>query len=279
MSRKIFIKNIEISNNQPFTLLSGPCQLETRDHALKIADFLSNLCKKLNINFIFKASYDKANRTSIKSERGVGLEKGLRILAEIRREFNCPVVTDVHHPADCDQVASEVDILQIPAFLCRQTDLLLAAGRTKIPINIKKGQFQAPWDMTHIIDKILYTGNKNIMLCERGTTFGYNSLITDMRSLSIMGETGYPVVIDATHSVQQPGGMGCTSGGQKQYIHVIAKAAVAVGVAAVFLETHDNPSIAPSDGANMLNLGEMENLLTMLKNIDHAVKCTDGKRA
>lgn len=259
-------------NDLPFTLMAGPCVLESRDHAFKMATALKEMTAKLGIGFIYKTSFDKANRTSIKGARGLGMEEGLRIFAEIRAQLGCPIVTDVHAPDQCQPVADVVDILQIPAFLCRQTDLLIAAGNTGKPLNVKKGQFLAPWDMQNVVKKIESTGNKNIMLCERGTSFGYNALVVDMRSLPTMSTTSYPVIMDATHSVQQPGGAGSSTGGQRQFVPTIARAAAAVGVAGFFLETHEDPDNAPSDGPNMVPLSEMEGLLKTLKDLDQVAK-------
>lgn len=252
---------VEIGGDAPLAILSGPCQLESLDHALMLAETLSKLCAERGLGYVFKASFDKANRSSLSGGRGVGVEAGLEILAEVRRRVGCPVVTDVHETAQCAPVAEAVDMLQIPAFLCRQTDLLLAAGRTGKPINVKKGQFLAPWDMVHVAEKIASTGNRDILLCERGTSFGYNTLVTDFRGLPTMAATGYPVVFDATHSVQQPGGLGGKTGGQREFVPVLARAAVALGVSAIFMETHEEPSRSPSDGANMPPLTEMPEIL------------------
>ena len=264
--------NLRISNKLPFVLIAGPCQIESREHSLDIAHFLSATCQSLDIAFIFKSSFDKANRTSLAGQRGVGLTKGLDILATVRDEVGCPVLTDVHEPGHCAEVANHIDILQIPAFLCRQTDLLVAAGQTNKTINLKKGQFLAPWDMKNAIGKITSTGNQNILLCERGTSFGYNALVTDMKSLPILAKTEYPVIIDATHSVQIPGGMRDSSGGQREFAPVIARASVAVGVAGVFLETHDDPDSAPSDGPNMIKLDNLKEILGTLVALDKVAK-------
>ncbi len=272
MMHKVVIERQIFSNDRPFGLIAGPCQIESLGHSLKIARALTSLCQSLGIKFVFKSSYDKANRTSLTGIRGPGIMKGLEILAEVKKEVNCPVITDVHTAEQCAIAAEYVDMLQIPAFLCRQTDLLIAAGQTGLPVNVKKGQFMAPWDMTPVIEKIASTGNQNILLCERGTVFGYNNLISDMRSLPILAATGYPVIIDATHSVQLPGGQGSSSGGQREYAQVIARASVAVGVAGVFLEVHENPDQAPSDGPNMLCLDELEDVLVTLIKIDHVTK-------
>lgn len=272
MTRTVTIGPLSIANDRPFTLIAGPCQLESRDHAFAMAGALAELTKKLGIGLIYKTSFDKANRTSLSAQRGLGMEQSLPILADIRETFGCPVLTDIHTADQCAPVAEVVDVLQIPAFLCRQTDLLLAAGETGKPINLKKGQFLAPWDMKNVAAKIASTGNHNILLCERGASFGYNTLVSDMRSLPIMAQTGYPVVYDATHSVQQPGGQGTSSGGQREFVPVLARAAIAIGVAAVFMETHENPDCAPSDGPNMVPLHQMEAVLTTLLAFDRIAK-------
>ncbi|MFA7433161.1 MAG: 3-deoxy-8-phosphooctulonate synthase [Gemmobacter sp.] len=266
------IGNAVFGNDRPFGLISGPCQLESLDHARMIAGHLAETCARLGIPFVFKGSYDKANRSSLSGRRGIGMDAGLEILAAIRDEFGCPVLTDVHEPGHCAPVAEAVDILQIPAFLSRQTDLLLAAGATGKAINVKKGQFLAPWDMANVADKIASTGNSRIMLCERGTSFGYNMLVSDMRALPIMARTGCPVIFDATHSVQLPGGQGTSSGGQREFVAPLARAALAVGCAGLFIETHQDPDNAPSDGPNMVRLDEMEGLLSRLVAIDRLVK-------
>lgn len=270
--RHISVNNVTFGNDLPFVLIAGPCQVETRDHALFMANKLIDITKKLDIPFIYKSSYDKANRTSIGGKRGLGLVKTLPIFEEIRRDLGVAILTDVHTEEQCEIVAPYADILQIPAFLCRQTDMLLAAAKTGKVINIKKGQFLAPWDMKNVVDKMDYAGNHNTILTERGASFGYNTLVTDMRSLPIMAETGCPVVIDATHSVQQPGGQGKASGGDRRFVPTIAKAAVAVGVAGIFMETHQDPDNAPSDGPNMVKLEDMENLLSKLKEFDKIAK-------
>lgn len=270
--KTVSLGSISIANNLPFTLIAGPCVLESKDHAVDMCGALKELTGKLEIPFIYKTSFDKANRTSVKSERGLGMEKSLEIFADLKKEFGVPVITDVHEPWHCAEVAKSVDVLQIPAFLCRQTDLLLAAGETGKVINVKKGQFLAPWDMKNVAAKIATTGNENILLCERGASFGYNTLVSDMRALPIMAQTGYPVIYDATHSVQQPGGQGATSGGDRTMVPYLARAAVAVGVAGVFMETHRNPDAAPSDGPNMVKFSDMEGVLSMLKSIDQLVK-------
>jgi 2-dehydro-3-deoxyphosphooctonate aldolase (KDO 8-P synthase) len=270
--KSVQIGPLAVSNAAPLTLIAGPCQLESRDHALMIADTLADACASAGCGLIFKSSYDKANRTSLTATRGLGRDEGLAILAEVRARIGCPVLTDVHLPDDCAPVAQAVDVLQIPAFLSRQTDLLVAAGRTGAAINVKKGQFLAPWDMPNVAAKIASTGNHRILLCERGASFGYNTLVADMRSLPIMARTGYPVVMDATHSVQQPGGQGTASGGQREFAPLMARAAVAVGVAAVFIETHEDPDRAPSDGPNMIPLDRMPRLIADLMAFDRLAK-------
>ncbi len=268
----IRVRDIAIGNHLPFVLISGPCQIESRSHALEVAGELKAVCAALAIPLIYKSSFDKANRTSATAARGIGMAEGLKILAEVGESLGIPVLTDVHLPEQCAPTAEAVDVLQIPAFLCRQTDLLLAAGATGRAINVKKGQFLAPWDMVNVAAKIASTGNENILLCERGTSFGYNTLVTDFRGLPVMAATGYPVVFDATHSVQQPGGQGTSSGGQREFAPVLARAALAVGVAAVFIESHPDPDRAPSDGPNMIPLREMPALLARLKAFDGLAK-------
>ena len=270
--RVVRVGAIEIANDRPFALIAGPCQIESLAHALETASALAEICAAAGVPLIYKSSYDKANRSSIGTQRGLGMAAGLAILAEVRARIGCPVLTDVHAPEQCAPAAEAVDVLQIPAFLSRQTDLLLAAGETGRAVNVKKGQVLAPWDMVHVAAKIASTGNHNILLCERGTSFGYNTLVTDMRGLPIMARTGYPVVFDATHSVQQPGGQGATSGGQREFAPVLARAALAVGVAAVFIETHAEPDRAPSDGPNMIPLAEMPALIARLKRFDALAK-------
>ena len=268
----VTVGNVTFGNDRPFALISGPCQLETLDHARMLAGRLAEMTADLEIPFVFKASFDKANRSSLKGQRGTGIEEGLTILSKIRDEFGCPVLTDIHEREQCAVAAEAVDILQIPAFLCRQTDLLLAAGETGAAINVKKGQFLAPWDMPNVIAKIESTGNTRILLTERGTSFGYNTLVADMRALPQMARTGYPVVMDATHSVQQPGGQGGSSGGQREFAPVMARAAVAIGVAAVFIETHEDPDRDPSDEPNMIPLDQMPRLLESLMKFDALAK-------
>ena len=265
-------EKLNISNSNPFILIAGPCQLENEKHAIDVATKLKEITQKLNIGLIYKTSFDKANRTSLKSERGVGLEKSLTVFDKIRKEVGIPVLTDVHTTEQCEVVSKHVDVLQIPAFLCRQTDLLIAAAKTGKIINVKKGQFLAPWDMVNVTKKIEDSGNKNILVTERGASFGYNTLVSDMRSLPIMAKNGYPVVFDSTHSVQQPGGMGNKSGGQREFVEYLARAAVAVGVAAIFMETHPDPDNAPSDGPSMVPLAKMPNLLKQLLEIDKLIK-------
>jgi 2-dehydro-3-deoxyphosphooctonate aldolase (KDO 8-P synthase) len=271
-SRVVQIGPVSIGNDLPFVLIAGPCQIESRAHALETAGALQSICTTAGVPWIYKSSFDKANRTSAKAARGVGMTRGLDILAEVRTKFGCPVLTDVHAAEQCGPAAEAVDVLQIPAFLCRQTDLLVAAGETGRAVNVKKGQFLAPWDMVNVAAKIAGTGNERILLTERGASFGYNTLVSDMRSLPIMARTGYPVVFDATHSVQQPGGQGTSSGGQREFAPVLARAALAVGVAAVFIETHENPDAAPSDGPNMIPLSEMPGLVARLKAFDALAK-------
>jgi len=263
---------LNISNSSPFTLIAGPCQLENEKHAVDVASKLKEITKKLDVGLIYKTSFDKANRTSLKGKRGAGLEKSLPVFDKIRKEIGIPVLTDVHTIEQCEVVSKYVDVLQIPAFLCRQTDLLIAAAKTGKIINVKKGQFLAPWDMINVTKKIEDSGNKNILVTERGASFGYNTLVSDMRSLPIMAKNGYPVVFDATHSVQQPGGMGNKSGGQREFVEHLSRAAIAVGVAAIFMETHPDPDNAPSDGPTMVPLSEMSNLLKQLVEIDKLVK-------
>ena len=263
---------LNISNSSPFTLIAGPCQLENEKHALEVANELKKITAKLCIGLIYKTSFDKANRTNLKGKRGAGLEKSLPIFDKIRKDVGIPILTDVHTAEQCEIVSKHVDVLQIPAFLCRQTDLLIAAAKTGKVINVKKGQFLAPWDMVNVTKKIEDSGNKNILVTERGASFGYNTLVSDMRSLPIMAKNGYPVVFDATHSVQQPGGMGDKSGGQREFVEYLARAAIAVGVAAVFMETHPDPDNAPSDGPNMVPLSQMPSLLKQLSQIDKLIK-------
>lgn len=272
MTHHVKVGNLTIGNNLPLTLLAGPCVMESRNHALEMSHALIEMTQKLGMELIYKTSFDKANRTSLNGARGVGLKEALPIFGEIREKWGCPIVTDVHDTLQCAPVAEVVDVLQIPAFLCRQTDLLLAAGNTGKTLNVKKGQFLAPWDMKNVVKKIEETGNKNIMLCERGASFGYNTLISDMRALPIMAELGYPIVFDATHSVQKPGGQGTSTGGQREFVPVLARAAISIGVAAVFIETHQDPDKAPSDGPNMVKLKDMPALLEMLMAFDHLSK-------
>ena len=271
-SNVINIGDIQVGGDNPLAFILGPCQLENRDHAMFMAEKITKLCAPSSSNFIFKSSFDKANRSSIASARGVGIEEGLRILEEIKLTFNCPVITDIHNVSQCVTASEVVDVLQIPAFLSRQTDLLIAAGETGKPINVKKGQFLAPWEMTNVAEKIASTGNKKILLCERGTSFGYNTLVNDFRGLEIMAETGYPVVFDATHSVQQPGGRGNSSGGERKFVAALARAACAVGVAAVFIETHQEPDNAPCDGPNMIDVADLQKLIEKLRLIDELSK-------
>ncbi|GBR01987.1 2-dehydro-3-deoxyphosphooctonate aldolase [Gluconacetobacter liquefaciens] len=270
--RSLAIGDLPVGNHLPFVLIAGPCQIESEAHTMEMAEALCAIARETGVGMIYKSSFDKANRTSIGAARGVGMARGLDILARVRERFGIPVLTDVHAAEQCAAVAEAVDVLQIPAFLCRQTDLLLAAGETGAAINVKKGQFLAPWDMKNVAAKIASTGNERILLCERGTSFGYNTLVNDMRGLPIMAETGYPVVYDATHSVQQPGGLGGSSGGQREYAPILARAALAIGVAAVFIETHQDPDHAPSDGPNMIPISEMKPLIERLASYDRLTK-------
>lgn len=264
--------SLSIGNDRPLTIIAGPCQMESRAHALEVASALKEIAQKAGLGLIYKSSFDKANRTSVSGRRGIGLKESLPVFAEIRETLGLPTLTDIHEIEHCAPVAEAVDVLQIPAFLCRQTDLLLAAGKTNAVINVKKGQFLAPWDMANVVKKVESTGNTRILVTERGVSFGYNTLVTDMRSLPIMAKTGYPVVMDATHAVQQPGGQGTSSGGDRAFAPVIARAAVAVGIAAVFMETHPDPDHAPSDGPNMIYLKDMLGILTTLKAFDQVAK-------
>jgi 2-dehydro-3-deoxyphosphooctonate aldolase (KDO 8-P synthase) len=268
----VTIGAVTLGNDLPLALIAGPCALESRAHALEMADALREITQDLGIGFIYKTSFDKANRTSLESQRGIGMERGLAILAEVREAVGCPVLTDVHTPDQCAPVAEAVDVLQIPAFLCRQTDLLLAAAGTGRAVNVKKGQFLAPWDMAQVVAKAESTGNRRLLVTERGASFGYNTLVSDMRALPILARLGYPVVFDATHSVQQPGGQGSRSGGQREFIPYLARAAVSLGVAALFVETHDDPDHAPSDGPNMMRLDRMRAFLSQLQEFDRLAK-------
>jgi 2-dehydro-3-deoxyphosphooctonate aldolase (KDO 8-P synthase) len=268
----IRIRDLSVGNELPVVFLCGPCQIESRAHALEVAEALAEMARVAGVGLIYKSSFDKANRTSVNAARGIGMKDGLAILAEVRERTGLPTLTDVHLPDHCAPAAEAVDVLQIPAFLCRQTDLLLAAGETGAAINVKKGQFLAPWDMVNVAAKITSTGNDRVMLCDRGTSFGYNTLVSDLRGLPIMARTGHPVVFDATHSVQQPGGLGGSSGGHREFAPVLARAAVAVGVAAVFIECHPDPDAAPSDGPNMIPLREMPALIARLKSFDALAK-------
>jgi len=270
--KHIQIGNFKVGNDLPLFVIAGPCVLESRDHVLMMAEKLLEITQKAGINLLFKTSFDKANRSSIQGSRGLGLEASLKIFEEIRTQFKCPVITDVHLPEQCSLIAEYVDVLQIPAFLCRQTDLLLAAAATGKPLNIKKGQFLAPWDMKNIVRKVESAAHSEMMLCERGISFGYNKLVVDMCSLPIMAQTGYPVIFDATHAVQEPGGQGTTTGGNREFAPMLARAAVAIGVAGVFLETHQDPDHAPSDGPNMIRLQDMPEILRQLKIVDQFSK-------
>lgn len=268
----VTISDLTIGNDRPLTVIAGPCQLESTDHAQMIAGTMAEACKAAGAQFIFKGSFDKANRSSMSGKRGLGIDEGLKVMQSVKDTLGLPVLTDVHLPDQCAPVAAVCDVLQIPAFLCRQTDLLLAAGETGAAINVKKGQWLAPWDMAHVVSKLESTGNTRLLLTERGTSFGYNTWVTDMRSLPQMAQTGYPVVMDATHSVQQPGGLGGSSGGQREFAPVMARAAVAIGVAAVFIETHEDPDTAPSDGPNMIPLAQMPALISTLMQFDRLAK-------
>jgi 2-dehydro-3-deoxyphosphooctonate aldolase (KDO 8-P synthase) len=271
-ARRVSIGKLTLANDLPLVLIAGPCALESRAHALEVSAALVEITRELGIGLIYKTSFDKANRTSLSGARGVGFDNGLPILAEIREVRGIPVLTDVHLPEHCTPTAEAVDVLQIPAYLCRQTDLLVAAAKTGAAMNIKKGQFLAPWDMQHVAAKVAQSGNDRVLLCERGASFGYNTLVSDMRSLPILAETGYPVVFDATHSVQRPGGQGGRSGGERRFVETLARAAVAVGVAAVFMETHEDPDRAPSDGPNMVPLRALPELLKTLLALDRIAK-------
>ncbi|MFP4097837.1 MAG: 3-deoxy-8-phosphooctulonate synthase [Alphaproteobacteria bacterium] len=270
--KTVIVDQLPIANDRPMTLIAGPCQMESRDHAFEMCGALKELTKRLGLQFVYKTSFDKANRTSLNSQRGVGFETGMQVFSDLREHFGVPVLTDIHLPEQCAEMAQVVDVLQIPAFLCRQTDLLIAAAQTGKAINVKKGQFLAPWDMKNVASKIAESGNENIMLCERGASFGYNTLVSDMRALPEMKKTGYPVIFDATHSVQQPGGLGGSSGGDRTMVPVLARAAVSVGVAGVFIETHQDPDNAPSDGPNMIKLSDLPALLDTLIAFDKLAK-------
>ena len=271
-SHHLSIGKLKIGNDLPLVLIAGPCVMESREHALDVSGTLANMAHDLDINLIYKTSYDKANRTSLGSSRGLGIDEALKVFDDIKKETGLAILTDVHEPSHCNEVSKVVDVIQIPAFLCRQTDLLIAAGNTGKLVNIKKGQFLAPWDMKQVIRKVEETGNRNIMLCERGASFGYNTLVSDMRSIPIMAATGYPVVFDATHSVQQPGGQGTSSGGQREFAPVLARSAVSIGIACVFMETHQDPDQAPSDGPNMIPLNKLSGIVKTLKKFDHLAK-------
>ena len=272
LNKIVKCNNIEISNNKKITLISGPCQLESEQHALDMSGKIKEIASKYKIGFIYKTSFDKANRTSLKGKRGAGIDASLPVFDKIKKELEIPVLTDVHTVEQCSIVSRHVDVLQIPAFLCRQTDLLIAAAKTNKIINVKKGQFLAPWDMVNVTKKISESGNENILVTERGASFGYNTLVSDMRALPIMSKFGFPIVFDATHSVQQPGGMGEKSGGQREFVPYLSRAAVAVGVGAIFMETHEDPDNAPSDGPNMVPLNEVKSLLKKLTEIDNLIK-------
>ena len=269
----IKVGNVVFGNTEPFALIAGPCQMESEGHAMDMCGKIKEICDSLDISMVYKSSFDKANRTSLNTQRGIGVEKTLQIFEKIKSHYGVPVITDVHEKGHCSEIASVVDILQIPAFLCRQTDLLVAAATTGKVINVKKGQFLAPWDMANVVSKITDSGNENVMVCDRGTSFGYNTLVTDFRGIPIMAsQTGKPVIFDATHSVQQPGGQGGTSGGQREFVPVLARAAVAIGVAGIFMETHEDPDNAPSDGPNMVPVNELKPVLEILKSLDIIAK-------
>ena len=272
--KSIKINNFEIANDKPFTLIAGPCVIESQDHTLRLAENIARICERAKINFIFKASFDKANRTNINSVRGIGLLEALPVFEAIKQNFHCPVLTDIHSESQCEQIAGfdAIDIIQIPAFLCRQTDLLVAAGNTKKIINVKKGQFLSPYDIPNIIEKIISTKNEDIMITERGTSFGYNNLVNDFKSLEIMKRYEYPIIFDATHSVQEPGGLGSRSGGKREFVPILSTAAISVGVAGLFIETHEDPDKAPSDGPNMLHIKDLEELISKLQNFDNLAK-------
>ena len=269
---KVKCGKIEISNTNKICIIAGPCQLETEQHAMDMAGQIKEITSKFNMGFIYKTSFDKANRTSLKSQRGAGIDASIPVFDKVKKELEIPILTDIHNAEQCSLISNHVDVLQIPAFLCRQTDLLIAAAKTNKIINVKKGQFLAPWDMVNVTKKIADSGNNNILVTERGASFGYNTLVSDMRSLPIMAKNGYPVIFDATHSVQQPGGLGEKSGGQREFVEHLARAAVAVGVAGVFIETHQDPDNAPSDGPNMIPLDKLETLLNQLNEIDNLIK-------
>jgi len=270
--KNISVNNINFSNSEKIVLIAGPCAIESLDHAINVTGIIKDICNSLSIDFVYKSSFDKANRSSIESKRGIGLEKSLRIFEELKNKYDCSIITDVHETSHCQEISKYVDILQIPAFLSRQTDLLISAAKTKKTVMVKKGQFSAPWDMKNVVEKLISVNCDRILLCERGASFGYNNLVSDMRAIPIMQKTGYPVIFDATHSVQQPGGLGKKSGGQREFVPVLSKAAVAVGIAGIFLETHENPDNAPSDGPNMIKLSELRILLEKLIEIDRIVK-------
>tara|TARA_X000000950_G_scaffold285064_2_gene389794 strand:+ start:53132 stop:53989 length:858 start_codon:yes stop_codon:yes gene_type:complete len=271
-NKSVKIRDLEFNNSLEMILIAGPCQIESESHAFFICEKIKKISENLKIKFVFKSSYDKANRSSHKSSRGIGMKKGLKILENVKKKFNCPVLTDVHETKQCDEVSKVVDIIQIPAFLCRQTDLLIAAGKTNRVINIKKGQFMSPWEMNNAIEKVRSTGNNKILITERGTMFGYNNLITDIRSISILKKTGFPIIFDATHSVQLPGANSSSSGGQREFAEILAKASVTVGISAIFLETHQDPNNAPSDGLNMIPLSDLSRILEEIKLYDKLTK-------
>ena len=270
--KDVKVKNFIINNSKPFTLIAGPCVIENLDHALKTANKINDICNSLGLNFIYKSSFDKANRTSMNSSRGPGIHESLEIFNQVKDKIGCPIITDVHEKEQIDIITKVVDVIQIPAFLCRQTDLLVEAAKSNLPVMVKKGQFLAPWDMKNVVDKLNQNGDGGVMICERGVSFGYNTLVSDFRSIPILKNLGHPVVFDATHSVQQPGGLGDKSSGQREFVPTLAKAASAIGIAAIFMETHENPDIAPSDGPNMWPINELKNLLEVLVRHDKIAK-------
>ncbi|MFL2659917.1 MAG: 3-deoxy-8-phosphooctulonate synthase [Alphaproteobacteria bacterium] len=269
----VFVGKVEFDNDKKFSLIAGPCQLESESHAIEICEQIKEITSELGIGFVYKSSFDKANRTSLSGQRGLGIEKTMQAFEKIKKTLSVPVITDIHEKVQCEEVAKVVDCLQIPAFLCRQTDLLVSASKTGLPINVKKGQFLAPWDMKNVVNKITQSGNENVMVCERGTSFGYNTLVSDFRAIPIMEqEIKKPIIFDATHSVQQPGGQGGSSGGQREFVPVLARCAISVGVAGIFMETHEDPDNAPSDGSNMVNIKDLKSILKTMCELDNIAK-------
>ena len=269
----VFVGKVEFDNDKKFSLIAGPCQLESESHAIEICEQIKKITSELGIGFVYKSSFDKANRTSLSGQRGLGIEKTMQVFEKIKKTLSVPVITDIHEKVQCEEVAKVVDCLQIPAFLCRQTDLLISASKTGLPINVKKGQFLAPWDMKNVVNKITQSGNENVMVCERGTSFGYNTLVSDFRAIPIMEqEIKKPIIFDATHSVQQPGGQGGSSGGQREFVPVLARCAISVGVAGIFMETHEDPDNAPSDGSNMVNIKDLKSILKTMCELDKIAK-------